>query len=190
MKHLKMIGLEFVMAIALIAFNASIASATTLEITGAAQNQPVELTLSEKAGTDTTLKSTEGFNVATCTSGHKGLTTTSSTGSRLTAPIETLSWFCGSLIVHNAGALYIEHIPGTTDGTVFSEGTQITFPTAFGTANCQTGAGTDIGTLKGTASGNATLTINTVINCGLFLPSVAWKAEWIVTSPHGLGVSA
>jgi hypothetical protein len=190
MKYLKMIGLGSVMAMALIAVTASIASATTLEITGAAQNQPVELTLSEKVGTDTSLKSTEGFNVATCTSGHTGLTTTSFTGSRVTAPVKTLMWFCGTLIVHNAGKLYIEHIPGTTDGTVFSEETHITFPTSFGWSNCQTGAGTDIGTLKGTASGNAILTINTVINCGVFLSSTVWKAEWIVTSPYGLGVVA
>ncbi|MDQ2630838.1 MAG: hypothetical protein M3Y75_07680 [Actinomycetota bacterium] len=192
MKQLKTIGLGLAVAMAFVAFAAGTASATTLEITGVTQNQSVKLRLSEKAGTSMSQHRTDGTYVATCYGGETELTTSSFTGSSVTAPINTVSgWWCGGgLTIHNAGQLYIEHIAGTTDGTVFSEETHMTLPSPFGVTNCKTGAGTHLGTLKGTAAGNATLTINTVVKCGFILPSVTWKTEYIVTSPHGLGVVA
>jgi hypothetical protein len=101
-------------------------------------------------------------------------------------------WPCTSesIIVDNAGQISIEHIPGTTNGTVVWENAQITFPTGFGQANCKFGAGTDIGTLTGASSGHATLDIKAVINCGFFLPSTVWEGTYVVTSPTGLGVTA
>jgi hypothetical protein len=92
--------------------------------------------------------------------------------------------------VHKAGQLYVEHVAGTTNGTVFSENTEVTVGTPFGTVNSKTGAGTDIGTLTGVNSGSATLDINGVLNCGFLLPSALWGGTYVVTSPAGFGVSA
>jgi hypothetical protein len=65
-----------------------------------------------------------------------------------------------------------------------------TISTAFGTVNCKTGTGTDLGTLTGVSSGNATMHINAVLNCGFLLPSATFKGTYTVTSPSGLGVTA
>ncbi|HEX6204942.1 MAG TPA: hypothetical protein VFZ29_03950, partial [Solirubrobacterales bacterium] len=81
-------------------------------------------------------------------------------------------------------------IPGTTNGTVFSEEAEITVGSPFGTLNCKTNAGVDLGTLTGTKEGHATIDVNAVLNCGFLMPSATLKGTYTVTSPTGLGVSA
>jgi hypothetical protein len=90
--------------------------------------------------------------------------------------------------VHKPGALKVDWISGTTNGTVFPEEAQVTSGSPIGTLNCTTGAGTHIGTLVGAATGgHAVMNINAVLNCGI-IPSARWEATYKVTSPTGLGV--
>ena len=169
------------------------ASATTVEVGGSPKSDKLEITASLESGTSIVLARTDGSLASTCTASHlSGSIEAPYTGTVVTGPISSLSFSSCTrpVTVHKAGKLYFEHISGTTNGTVFSEEAEITFSTAFGTVNCKTNAGTDIGTLTGVKEGNATLHINAVLNCGFLLSSASWKGAYTVTSPSGLGVTA
>jgi hypothetical protein len=197
MKHLKILGLAAVAAMASTALAASSASATTLEVGGVTQNSAVTFTMSMGTGTSTVLARTDGSLANTCSTSTAHVTTSIVTGGRVTGPLSSFTFESCTrpLTTHKPGKLYIEHEAGTTNGTVFSEETQVTMGTPFGTVNCQTGAGTDIGTLTGATtaqnpSAHAKLDVNAVTNCGFLLPSALWVGSYTVTSPTDLGVSA
>ncbi|HEY5943448.1 MAG TPA: hypothetical protein VIT89_11400, partial [Solirubrobacterales bacterium] len=152
MKYLKMLGLAAVAAMALTAFTAGSASATTLEVSGVTQNKAVTLEATLKTGTSAILSRTDGSLANTCTgSTVKGTTVTPFTGATVTGPISTLDFGpCERPVtVHKAGTLHVAHIAGTTDGTVTSSGAEVTVGSIFGTLNCKTGGGVDLGTLTG-----------------------------------------
>ncbi|HEY5943195.1 MAG TPA: hypothetical protein VIT89_10080 [Solirubrobacterales bacterium] len=193
---LKALGLAAVAAMALTAFTAGSASATTLEVGGVKQNKAVTLEGSLKAGTSTLWMRTDGSFANTCSgSTVKGSTVTPFTGTTLTGPSSSLSFpICDRpATAHKAGTLHVESIAGTTDGTVSSSGTEVTVGSIFGTLNCKTSSGVDIGTLTGTdgtPSTHAEMDINAVLDCGFLVPSASWKGTYVVTSPTGLGVVA
>ena len=192
MKYLKMLGLAAVAAMAMTAFTAGSASATTLEVGGTAKNESVTLSASIASGTSAVLSRTDDSLANTCTTSNVHGSTTTFTGSAVKGPISTLSFEnCDhNVTVHKPGSLSVTHAGGT-DGTVVSEGAEVTVTTAFGfVVNCKTGSGVDIGTLKGVASGHATMNINAVLNCGFLLPSAKWAGTYTVTSPTGIGVVA
>jgi hypothetical protein len=194
--NLKMLGLAALAAMAFAAFAASPASATTLEVNGVTQNSSVSLSASLESGTSAVLARTDGSLANTCdNSTVAGKTETTFTGTKVTGDVSTLTFgsCTRTVTVDTKGSLYVEHISGTTNGTVFSEEAEVTVKTPFfePEVNCKTGAGTDIGTLTGKKTGEiATMDINAVLNCGFLLPSATWKGSYIVTSPTGLGVSA
>lgn len=192
MKPLKKLGLAAVAAMALAASVASAASATTLEVGGVTQNSAVTITMSMQPGTSAVMSRTDGSLAGTCTTSTAHGTTTVFTGSKVTAPLSTLTFESCTrpLTVHKPGNLFVEYETGGTNGTVFSENTRVTMSTPFGTVNCETGEGTDIGTLTGVSSGHATLHINAVTSCGFLLPSATWKGSYVITGPTGLGLSA
>jgi hypothetical protein len=192
MKNLKVLRLPMLVAMALSAVGATGASATTLEVGGVTQNASVSMTLSLTSGTSMVLSRTDASLMNTCTTSHAAGTTSVFTGSKMTGALSTLTFSnCTRQVTpHKPGQLYIEHDPGTTNGTVFSENGEWTWSSPFGTVNCQTGGGTDIGTLTGAAAGSPILHFNAVLNCGFLLPSATWKGSYTLTSPSGLGVSA
>ncbi|HEX6206458.1 MAG TPA: hypothetical protein VFZ29_11700 [Solirubrobacterales bacterium] len=192
---LKIVGLAALAATALTAFAASTASATTLEVNGVTQNSSVSLSGSAESGTSWTLARTDGSLANTCTTSNiEAATSSPFTGTKVTGAVSTLtlSGCSETVTVDKTGKLYVQHITGTTNGTVSSEEAEVTVKTPFGNhLNCKTGAGTDIGTLTGVSSGNATMDINAVLNCGFLLPSAIWKGSYTITSTGGsLGVSA
>lgn len=202
MKYLKMLGLAAVSAMAMMAVTAGAASATTLEVGGAAKNEKITISASLKAGTSAVLQTTSGASANTCTkSSVSGTTVSPFTGATVTGPLATLT-FEGCehpVTVHKMGTLHVQHIAGTTDGTVSSSGAEVTvYTTLFGDyVNCKTGTGVDIGTLTGvtahqktTGVKHATMDIKAVLNCGFFLPSALWEGTYTVTSPTELGVVA
>ena len=192
MKYLKILGLAAVAAMALTAFAASTASATTLEVGGVTKNESVTLDASLASGTKAVLARTDGSLANECAASTvQGSTASPFTGATVTGPISSLSFTecTRPVTVHKAGTLHVAHT-GTTDGTVTSSGAEVTVGSPFGTLNCKTGEGVHIGTLKGTASGHATMEIGAVLNCGFLVPSATWKGTYVVTSPTGLGVSA
>lgn len=196
MKYLKMLGLAAIAAMALTAFAASTASATTLEVNGATQNKAVTLQASVEPGSTVILSRTDGTLANTCSTSNVEGTTETFTGTKVTSKELSLLTFetcLRTVTVDRPGRLYIEHIAGTTNGTVFSEEAEVTVLTPFGgtEVNCKTGTGTHLGTLTGKAAGaEATMDINAVLNCGFLLPSAKWTGSYTVTSPTGLGVSA
>lgn len=170
---------------------ATSASATTLEVGGVVQNASVTYSMSLVPDSSSITETTSGSSSHTCTvSQIHGSTSSPFTGTKVTGPVTTMTFenCTRAMTVHNAGKLWFEHITGTTNATVFSEETDVTKGTVFGTLTCTTGAGTHIGTLTGAAAGHATLDVKAVLNCGVLVPSMLWTATYTVTSPLGLGV--
>lgn len=192
MTHLKMLGLAAVAAIALMASAAGSASATTLEVGRVTQNSSVSVS-AEAVFSSAIIARTDGSLANACCFNSLGWVTFGPyTGTSVTGPVTILS-FTGcerTVTVHKSGTLHVERIFGSTDGTVSSSGAEITVGSPFGTLNCKTGSGVDIGRLTGKASGNAEIDISAVLNCGFLVPSATWKGSLRVTSPAGLGVSA
>jgi hypothetical protein len=206
MKFLKMLGLAAVAAAALMAFvGAGTASATTLEVGGAAQNKSVAISASLQAGTSALLKDEFGTTTDTCTTSTVAGSTTTFTPT-VSGPISTLTFGSCShtTTVIAKGNLSVAWIPTTeaekkegktsTNGTVSSNGAEVTVQSTFfgASAVCKTGAGTTLGPLTGaTTAGNpgahATIDINAKINCGI-LGSSSWTGTYTVTSPTDLGV--
>jgi hypothetical protein len=195
MKYLKILGLAAVAAMALMAM-ASTASATTLEVKGVKQNASVTLKSSIEAGTSAVLKDELGSTTDTCTGSEvEGKTESSGTTTFTSADVGgkvgklTFSGCSHTTDVVANGSLSVTWIKNTTNGTVSSANAEVTVrSTFFGvTANCKTGAGTDIGTLTGKASGQATMDINGTLDCGS-LGNGFWTGSYVVTSPEGLGV--
>lgn len=200
MKYLKILGLAVVSAMAMMAFAAGSASATTLEVGGAAKKETVTISASLKTGTSAILKDTAGFSKNTCTTSDVHGHTTVFTGSVVTGPLTghthqertegkvglTFENCTRPVVVDDPGTLEIAWTSGT-NGTVSSEEATVTVGSAIGTLHCDTEATTHIGTLTGVASGNATMDIDAVLDCGI-IPSAKWEATYSVTSPGGLGV--
>ncbi|HEX6206459.1 MAG TPA: hypothetical protein VFZ29_11705 [Solirubrobacterales bacterium] len=189
----KMLGLVTLL-MATMAFAASTASATTLEVGGVTKNQSVTLLASLEPGTSFVFSRTDGSLANTCTEAHfHGSTSSPFTGTRVTGALTTKFFAkCSSPVtVHKSGQFFIEHIAGTTNGTLYFENTEVTVQTPFGNpVNCRSGEGTDVGKVTGVSSGNATVDFDAVFNCGFLLPSATMKGVFWVTSPGGFGVSA
>ncbi len=190
---LKALGLAAAAVTVLMAFAASSASATTLEVFGVNQTGKVNIDASLSSGTSVIWARTDGSLANTCkTSTIAGYTTDPFTGSSVTGPMSSLAFNSCTrpIVTHIAGTLHISHIAGTTNGTVSSSGAELTVSSLFGTLPCRTGSGVDIGILKGVQGGHATMEINAVVNCGMPVPSASWKGTYTVTSETGIGVSA
>ena len=193
MGRLSRVGIAALIGVLGILASASSASATILEVGGASKNEKVEITASLDSGTSLVLARTDGSLANTCTASHvNGSTESPFTETKVTGALSSLSFSSceRTVTVHKPGKLYVEHIAGTTNGTVSSEEAEVTVGSIWGTLNCKTNTGTDIGTLTGKKEANATLDINAVLNCGFLLPSATWKGNYTVTSPSGLGVTA
>ncbi|MDQ2629615.1 MAG: hypothetical protein M3Y75_01380 [Actinomycetota bacterium] len=193
MKQLKRIAATALTAAALaVTLGAGSASATTLEIEGVTQNQSVDINLGLALGSSAVLSRTDGSLANTCTNSRIRGSTVTYTGATVTTWANTLSFeSCERWVtVHFPGKLHIEHIGGTTDGTVSSSGAEVTVGSPFGTLNCKTGFGVDLGRLTGSKWGWAMLDVNAVLNCGFLVPSATWKATYETTWAQGLGVSA
>ncbi|MDQ2630073.1 MAG: hypothetical protein M3Y75_03720 [Actinomycetota bacterium] len=194
MKHLKMLGLAAVAAMAMAAFAASSVSATAIEVEGQTWNESVAISASLASGTSAVLSRTDGSLANTCTvSDVKGDTESPFTGTTVTGAVDSLSFnsCTRAVTVHKAGTLHVAWIEGTTDGTVSSSGAEVTVGSPFGTLNCKTGSGVDLGRLTGTdgtPSVHAELHVNAVLNCGFLVPSATWKGTYTITSPTWLGV--
>ena len=213
MKYLKMLGIAAVAAMSFMAFAVSSASATTLEVNGSTVTTQT-ITASLKSGTKAVLARTDGSLANECAVSHghgiaetqvdevAGVKTWTVTGpfTGHTAkqkeegqkPEDGLSFSSCTrpVTVHDPGTLKVDWTSGT-DGTVTSEGADVTVGSPFGTLTCKTGEGTPIGTLTGTdgtPAEHAELDVSAVLNCGFLVPSATWKGTYVVTTPTKLGV--
>jgi hypothetical protein len=177
---------------ALLAF-VSTASATTLEVKGVKQTGSVAIEATIAAGGSTLLTDTlNNFGNTSKASVLKWETqtpfTVAGTGA-IGGPVTFLEWSGsveGNPVVDAKGSLSFEWLKGTTNATVRSNSTKVTWPSFFGPLTCTT-SNTPIGTLKGVAAGNATIEINSVLTCTV-IGTAKWSGTYTVTSPAGLGV--
>lgn len=201
MTYMKKLVIAAMATMAVAAFAASTASATTLEYNGVTRNETLSITASLTPGTSMVMSRTDGSFIKTCTGSHIAAHTvtpfTASGSNEITATIDTLTFTnCERPVtVHKPGHLEIGHETGTTHATVTSSGAEITTGSPFGTLNCKTGTGVDIGTLTGATtpenpSPHAEIHINAITNCGFLVPSASWKGTYIVTNLTDFGVSA
>lgn len=183
----------FAAAAILLIVGAGSASATTMEVGGVTQNKSVDINLRLAIGTSTVLSLTNGSLANTCTvSRMRGATQSPFSGTTVATWANTLSFESCTrpVTVHSAGALRVQYISGTTNGTVSSSGAEVTVGSPIGTLTCNTGLGADLGTLTGSSGGWAYLDVNAVLNCGFLAPSASWIGTYETTWAEGLGVSA
>lgn len=207
MKYLKMLSLALTASVCLMALGVGAASATELyKFTTPSANDTLgigtEIQMSLKSGTSVNWKHTYEKepigNLETCTSGTTQFKLEKAGGGEGAHPsgkITSLSFFpCSdTMLVLKPGELEIQHIPGTTNGTVISKEAETTiYSTVFGISFIiKTGAGTKTGTLTGATSstGQATFDAEAELPIGIF-GTVDLTGTFVVTSPTGLIVEA
>jgi hypothetical protein len=194
MNYAKLFVIVAVAAVAMMAFAAGSASATTLEVNNQTTNSAVTVTASLEPETSLITRDTNNLTQETCTESHiHGTTVPPYTGASVGFVISSFSYGGCTHTTHVLanGNLSISNLGGTTNGTVSASGSEVTVKsTVFGVSIvCKTGAGTDTGLLTGKSSGDATLDVNAVINCGSFVPTAKLEGSSWITSPTPFGVS-
>ena len=210
MKHLKILGLAVVAAMALTAFvgvGTAAAGPTELYVghttAGNTDNTGgVEIHATIAAGTSALLSDTSGELADTCKASTVLGKTTNTTATTLDGNISSLTWgecdFPTKTLTGKEGSLDITYVgdknaDGQGDGTVTGTGSEVTV-LVFGFIDCiyGTGAGTHLGTLSGSTAGHASLAINATIELqsgGFGCPETTkWVANYTVTTPTGLNV--
>jgi hypothetical protein len=203
MKHLKILGLGLMAAVALMAFvGAGTASATVLEKGGG-----VKMTAGEEidASMEGTAILESGVTTMGCSEGSGRSMIENPGGAEATVSGTTLSVAlpncgCGSNEVTN-GTFEVHSIPGTSNGTLTGSGFTWTMNcnSPFGKYVCRyiTGTNKDFGTLTGSNStgSTATVDISTTLtkeepSSGLCYEVIAFRATYVVTAPDVLNVTA
>jgi hypothetical protein len=190
MKQLKRVAIAALATIALTALaGAPSASATTLSVGGVTVNAAVTLHATIRAGDTTLLADT--FRIASNTCSESTVhseTETVFTGAAIGGNVRALTFTrCTNegrnregVVVHRAGRLNVQWINGTTNGTVFSTGTEVTWPLGGAVSTCTTN-NTDIGTLTGVRRGGvARITINTTLTCS-GVGTAIWTGTYTLT---------
>jgi hypothetical protein len=191
MKLFSRIGLASAVAMVTMAYlGAGLASATTLEVKGVAQNKSVSATASLKSSTSLILKDEFGTTTDTCTASQiKGATEGTFTGASVGGKLSFMTFEkCShTTTVIAKGSMSIVWTSGT-NGSATSSGAEVTVQSTFfgASAVCKTGAGTQVGTITGTKEGSATLHVNAKINCGI-LGSTSLTGTYTGTG-NGFGV--
>jgi hypothetical protein len=202
MKHMKILGLAAIVAIALMAF-AGTASATVLckeAITSgcaaAGKAYPAGAFIKRSLeGSSITESGETTFDTCTGSQFTSEIKSGGSSSTTVSGPNTTVDFDNCANEVHtiSLGSLEIHHIAGTDNGVVTTSGV-VVGKTLFGT-NCryESGTGLHLGTLTG--SHNATLHVNAIVkgvtgNSFICPSTPTWTATFRVTSPVPLYVSA
>ena len=200
MKYLKMLGFATVAMVALIAFvGPSMASATTLTGTGGTilkTGTTVHMVTEE-----TTVMTTSFLNIECKESTIAGKTANES-GMAVTVGVE--SWTFGSCNCEektlSGGTLSISWISGTSNGSLASNGAEITMQcnTIFGAVHCiYKTNNTTLGTLTGstTTGGTATIDISSaniprLATSALCAEKASWDVRYKIDNPDVLNVAS
>jgi hypothetical protein len=189
MKYIKMLGLLAVAAAAFMAF-AGTASATVLKSGGTTLGSGTKI---ESTGTNAVLKA--GFATIECAHSEVDGKTSNTGGASETVEgaISTLSFKeCNATVnVLKKGSLIVHHTSGS-NGTVTSQGAEVTV--AIGSTSCTYGTptATSIGTLSGGGPAvlNASANLERVAGGFLCANPATWTAKYTVTTPNPLEVAA
>ena len=197
MKHLKMLGLAAVAAMALTSFAAGSASATVLCKT---ETNPcnskwlagTELRFSLKSGTSAIWRGEFGETLKTCTGADlRGkISNAGSATETVKIQISENSWTGCTVptVTLKLGELEIHSITGSTNGTMTMRGAEFTTNDSFfGDCSYGTGTGIDLGTLTSSGTGDAVIDVAaTLLPTGLgCCPKVSWSEQFTLTSPGG-----
>ena len=145
---------------------------------------------------DAKLTDSSGNVIATCTGGTvKGaINNEGGATETVSGNISELTWTGCSQTTDTVanGSLEIHWIEGTHNGTVTGKGSQVTVQIFGVSCTYGTGNGTHLGTLTGGTAPVLTISTTVTKTAGGFLcPGTAgWDAEYIVTEPHALFVTA
>ena len=199
MKHLKLLGLAAVTAVALMAVAGSgSASATVLCKTTPTNNdcpkawdyeKGTQIYASAKAGSSILIEETGGTGVTTCSAGSiKGRTTnTGDANETVDGANEELVWNnCKSAVVTKELGSFEIHAQENHSGVVTGKLNEITVVTVL-SLSCVygTGSGATLGTIESGES--ATFNINAVLSLvsgGIACPpTVRWTSTYTVTTP-------
>jgi len=205
MKHLKMLGLATIAALALVGTGS--ASATVLcktpltsgcATSGWDYGVGTTFHFTTKAATTGVFETTGGVVLITCTGGtlHGSLSNTGGSASTASGLLSSWAWGTCSRATNTLtlGNIEIHHEAGTDNGTLtMTGGIQWTVNTIFGSCVFGTGEALDVGTITG---GNPA-TINTgkavvpKISGNAACPMhEVWNATYTITAPTPLYVSA
>lgn len=194
MKYIKMLSLAAVAAAALMAFAGS-ASATELYSGATTLGSGTKI---ESTGTSAVLKA--GFSTITCNHSEvDGKTSnTGGAGVSVEGSITTLAFSeCDAVVkVLKPGKLTVHHIAGTDDGTVTSQGAEVTVEKSGIHCIYGTPTATDIGKLDGKTGAkedavlSATASLQRVSGSFLCANPATWTATYTVTTPTPLHVTA
>jgi hypothetical protein len=170
----------------------TIASATTLEVKGVAQNKSVSATATLASGSSMLIKDSAGTTTDTCTSSEiKGATESTFTGASVGGKVSFMTFgSCSHTTkVLSKGSMSFVWTSGT-NGFATSRGAEVTIvSTAFGvSAVCKTGEGTQVGTVTGVKEGSATLDVNGKISCGIL--GTATLTGTYTGTGNGFGVTS
>ncbi len=197
MKYLKVLGVAAFAAMAMMAFGAGSASATTL-FTDAAKTKDYAAGTAVDASLvsgGTARLTSGGSTIATCTGGTvEGITTnTSGTYVEGTVAQADLTWSgCSQTTQTTAGGkIDIDYTSGN-NGTVFGTGFGVTVAIFGVTCTYTAGEKTHLGTLTGGETPILNIATTVSKSAGGFLcPNTAgWDAEYVVTTPHAVYVGA
>jgi len=200
MKHVKMLSLAAVAAMALMAFvGAGTASATKLcsaneNPCSAAHTYATGTTITStlKSGTSAILETFGGLVRDTCTGSEVSGKTSNESGTTISGSVSTLS-FSGcsakTSVLEQTGTLEIG-----SKGEVTAKGFRVTVEILGESCVYSAGTGTALGTLTGgspaTLTVSATVNINTKESGANCATSSNWTATYTVTTPTSLFVSS
>jgi hypothetical protein len=189
MKYVKMLSLLAVAAAALMAF-AGTASATIIESGGGALPSGTQI---ESTGTSAVLKA--GFATIECSHSEVDGKTSTAGGANATVEgsINNLTFTGCNATVHvlKKGKLIVHWTSGK-NGTVTSEGAEVTVSTAGTSCTYGTPTASSIGTLTGGSPAVLTAAASLKKVAGGFLCAdpASWTAKYTVTTPNPLYVTA
>jgi hypothetical protein len=194
MKNFKRLGQSMLTALAVMGLlGTAAASATTLEVGGAAQNKAVTIEATLASGGTLVFKDSSGTTIDTCTASELKAATefpyTNLNPVAATVSTFTLSQCTHTTDVLNKGKLSFTWDTSGTEGSVWWSGVEwTTLSTVFGTDSiCKPGFSTKLGTLTGVSSGHATLYAKDTFSCGI-LGNVTMTGTYTITAPTGLGI--
>jgi len=192
MKILRTFGLAALSLAAFLPATAAVASATELyKWTSATARETVKSGTAVEAtllpGSSSIFKDGSGASFDTCTSSSLSGQTAGAGGTVVPVPLAgVVLTNCGHTThVVKPGELTIEHITGTTNGTVRWSGLEFTvYSTQFGIQIlCKTGAAAHLGTLTGASGpGQASLHVDGSVTCTVF-GKMTWTGTYVVTTP-------
>jgi hypothetical protein len=201
MKHLKMFGLAIMAAIAMMAVvGVGTASATVIcknNLNTEKCSEPYAVGTEGTASLEgSAVVESGGSTLVTCTESivKSTLAKAGSSTTTVQSGLSSITWGSCTTTVHTIkpGSAELHHIPGTDNGTLTTQNTEVTTMIFGVSCTYGTGASLDVGTTVGGNPGSMTLNTSFPRVAGGFLcpAAVTFKGKYVATSPTNAWVAA